>query len=348
MSLNSFGSAGAINLFYPPAGQAFLEWAKGFPRVHVRTQKMMLSGWDVKPEAALILLDEGFDEVIWIDSDIVACRDPNDLFRGLSQETFATTIDTAAAQRNGTAAARARKWGLEVRRELPFNPNLGVFRVTKHHHRLLERWLELMRTDEYQACQHMEWNKRPFHMMGDHDPLAALLSSVEFPEVPLRFFRRGADIIHFDGVYGYTTAARVQHLLFGPPTFAHSMGPGKPWFYRWREAPPRPRDWFEELYFDLSPYTAHAARLGRDFDLHEAWMDPHYQLSRALRAMGLGRPPLIGLPLAVIADVFGFLKWLRNNLDRNRECFNSVPCGVVSCDSVVERKVKKAGVGPEL
>lgn len=302
LSLNAHASGGAINLFYPPAGRAFLEWAEGFPRVRVRTQRLTLSGWDAKPEAALVLIDEGFDEVIWIDSDIVVCRDPNGPFRGLPRETVALTIDSAAAQRNGTAAGRARSWGLAAKRELPFNPNLAVFRATRCHRRLLERWSEMLARDEYQACQRMEWKERPFHMMGDHDPLAALLCSVEFSEVPVRFLRRGADIIHFDGVYGYPTAARILHLLFEPPAFAHSMGP-KPWSYRWNEAPSGFRDWFEERYLDVSPYTAYAAKLGQECGLHETWMDPHYPLSRALRVLGLGRPPLIGLPLAVLADV---------------------------------------------
>jgi len=302
LSLNAYAPDGAINLFYPTAGTTFLEWAAGLPSVRVRTERLRLSGWDVKPEAVLVLLDEGFDEVIWIDSDIVACRDPNGPFRGMPQGTFALTVDAAAAQRNGTAAARARSWGFEARRGLPFNPNLGVFRATSCHRRLLERWSELLAQDEYQACQQMEWKERPFHMMGDHDPLAALLCSVEFSEVPVRFLRRGADIIHFDGVYGYTTAARILHLLFEPPVFVHSMGP-KPWSYRWNEAPSGLRDWFKERYFDISPYTAYAAKLGQEFGLHEAWMDPHFPLSRALRALGLGRPPLIGLPLAVLADV---------------------------------------------
>jgi len=302
LSLSAYASGGAINLFYPPAGRTFLGWAEGLPHVRVRTQRLRLSGWDVKPEAALVLIDEGFDEVIWIDSDIVACRDPNGPFRGLSPETFALTIDAEAAQRNGTAAARARSWGLEVRRELPFNPNLGVFRATRCHCQLLARWSEMLARDEYQACQRMEWKERPLHMMGDHDPLAALLCSAEFSEIPVQFLRRGADIIHFDGVYGYTSAARIQHFLFGPPVFVHSMG-AKPWSHRWNEPPLGLRDWFKERYFDVSPYTAYAAKLGQEFGFHEGWMDPHYPFSRALRALGMGRPPLIGLPLAVLADI---------------------------------------------
>lgn len=301
LSLNAYASDVAINLFCPTAGQAFLEWAEGFPRVSVRTDKLRLSGWDVKPEAALILLEEGFDEVIWLDSDIVACCDPYGPFRLLPVETFALTIDSAAAQRNGTAASRARSWGLDPKRELPFNPNLAVFRATSFHHRLLERWTELLSHDEYQACQQMAWYSRPFHMVGDHDPLAALLSS-EFSDVPVRFLPRGEVIVHYDGLFGYTTAERIRHLLFGPPVFAHSMG-NKPWSYAWGEAHSGIRGWVREMYFDVSPYTVHAAKLGEEFDLHQPWMNPHHALSRALWGMGLGSPPLVGLPLAALADI---------------------------------------------
>lgn len=305
LSLTVHSPGVAINLFYPPAGPEFSQWARSHPEVRVWDSRPKGAGWDVKPEAALTLLREGFDEVIWIDSDIIVCRDAMAPFRGVPKDTFATTVDTPAAQRNGTAAGRARAWGFEVHRALPFNPNLGVFRATSSHQRLLERWAALVATPEYMVCAQMPWTERPFHMMGDHDPLAALLCS-EFSDVPVHFLRRGGeDILHFCDVTGYPLAARMRHLLFGPPAFVHSMGP-KPWVYRWGTASPGLRGWLEERYLDLSPYTLYAVRLGRDAGLHCDWMEPHFGVSRALRALGAGYPPLVGLPIAVLAD-FGRL-----------------------------------------
>ena len=232
----------------------------------------------MKPEAALALLREGFEEVIWIDSDVIVCCDAVAPFRGLTKETFATTVDIPSAQRNGTGAARARSWGFGVRRELPFNPNLGVFRATSGHQRLLERWAELVASPDYVACQSMEWHARPFHMMGDHDPLAALLCSAEFSDVPVDFLRSGADVLHFCGVTGYPLAARMRHLLFGPPTFVHSMGT-KPWARRWGGTSPGFLGWLEDRYLDLSPYTLYAARLSRHARLHCDWLQSHSWLA---------------------------------------------------------------------
>jgi hypothetical protein len=301
LSLTVHSPGLTINLFYPPAGPEFFQWAEGHPHVRVQTWRPKGPGWDVKPEAALSLLGEGFEEVIWIDSDVIVCSDAVAPFRELTKETFATTVDIPAAQRNGTGADRARSWGFEVRRELTFNPNLGVFRATSGHQRLLERWAELLASPDYMACQQMEWNARPFHMMGDHDPLAALLCSAEFADVPVHFLRSGADVLHFCGVTGYPLAPRMRHLLFGPPTFVHSMGI-KPWAHRWADASPGLLGWLEDKYLDLSPYTLYAARLGRDAGLHCEWMEPHSGVGRALRVLGAGSPPLTGLPIAVLAD----------------------------------------------
>jgi len=265
----------------------------------------------VKPEAALALLCEGFEEVIWIDSDVIVCRDAIAPFRGLAKETFATTVDIPSAQRNGSGAARAQSWGFEVHRGLPFNPNLGVFRATSAHQRLLERWAELLASPDYVACQQMDWRARPFYMMGDHDPLAALLCSAEFSDVPVHFLRGGADVLHFCGVTGYPLAQRMRHLLFGPPAFVHSMGT-KPWAHRWAEASPGLLGWFEDRYLDQSPYTLYAAQLGRHAGLHCDWMEPHSGFSRALRALGAGSPPLTGLPIAALADLSRLLTSARS------------------------------------
>lgn len=309
LSLVAYKADREINLFYPPAGRDFVRWADGLPGVCVRTQRLKASGWDVKPEAALALMGEGFEEVIWIDSDIIVLRDPARHFSSLDERTLVVTIDTPAAQRNGTAASRARKWGFEVRRDLPHNLNTGVHRVTGAHRRLLERWSELISCEDYQRCQQMQWYDRSFHLMGDHDPLMALLCSAEFSDVAVQFIRRDKDIVHFDGVWGYTVAARLRHMIWGPPTFVHSMC-AKPWSYPWETARPGLRDWFKDRYLDLSPYMLYAARLGRDVGYSPPWVNSHYALSGFFRALTMGSPPLAGLPLAALWDAARALRSL--------------------------------------
>lgn len=318
LSLTVHSPGVAINLFYPPAGPEFFQWAEGYPHVRVQTWRPKGTGWDVKPEAALALLREGFDEVIWIDSDVIVCRDAVAPFCGLTKETFATTIDIPSSRRNGTAASRARSWGFEVRRELPFNLNSGVFRATSNHQRLLERWAKLLTSPDYVACQRMEWQARPFHLLGDQDILAALLCSTEFFDVPVHYLRSGADILHFCGVTGYPLTTRMHNLLFGLPAFVHSMGP-KPWAHRWGGASRGLLGWFEDRYLDLSPYTLYAVRLGRRAGLHCDWMEPHSWFSRALRALGAGCAPLTGLPIAALADFFRLLTSVRSFISTRKE-----------------------------
>src|SRR5579864_1284450 len=72
LSLNAQSPEAVVNLFYPPAKEAFRAWLKKCPQVRLQAVPLRHSyGWNVKPQAVLHLLREGFDEVIWIDSDIL-------------------------------------------------------------------------------------------------------------------------------------------------------------------------------------------------------------------------------------------------------------------------------------
>src|SRR4029077_10305436 len=80
-SLSHHSPAMAISLFYPVANQAFLRWVSAYPQVKLQTDRLKKGyGWNVKPEAIMQLLDAGFDEVIWIDSDVLVTRDIRPLF----------------------------------------------------------------------------------------------------------------------------------------------------------------------------------------------------------------------------------------------------------------------------
>jgi len=55
----------------------------------------------------MCLLDQGFDEVIWIDSDILVTRNIADVFSGLDSETIAATEDGLGVEPNDSNALRA-------------------------------------------------------------------------------------------------------------------------------------------------------------------------------------------------------------------------------------------------
>ena len=77
------------------------------------------------------------------------------------------------------------------------------------------------------------------------------------------------------------------------------------------------------IYLDLSPYTLSALRFKNGFGIGTEWMEPHYVPSRILRTLGFDYPPLVGLPMAVFADLARALKYLRNSFHRKPSQFEN-------------------------
>ncbi len=309
LSLTAHCPALEVNLFYPIADDHFRRWMRKCPQV-VLQEAMLKSdfGWNVKPQAVMCLLNQGFDEVIWIDSDILVTRSIEDAFSELDIETIAATEDALSDDHNDPNALRARLWGFSVGRVLPFGLNTGVLRFTKAHQSLLKRWWELLQSDEYQHCQKIaEWKERPVHMKGDQDVFTALVTSREFSNIPLRILRRGKHILQFNGIFGYTTAERIAKLRGTQPTFVHQFG-HKPWSEPWPSEQSM-RDYVKKAYLDVSPYTLLATCYRNELERETEWMNPHYKLSRLLRLLGMGHSALAGLPMAVVVDFLRLAKW---------------------------------------
>jgi hypothetical protein len=323
LSLNLHCPEAVVNLFYPPATGSFLIWLRKCPQVSLRTEQLMTGyGWNVKPQAIIRLFEAGYDEVIWIDSDVIVNQDPLRLFARLSRDTVAATEDALGDDHDDGEALRAHLWGFSVGRILPFGLNTGVLRVTKDHYDLIQKWWELLQGDEYQHVQNQEWTHRPVHMLGDQDVLTALLTSKAFSHIPLYLLVRGRNILQFDGVWGYTVAERTMNALGNVPTFIHQFG-HKPWHEEWRCR--GVKEYIKKIYLDLSPYTVTAMHFKRELECDTRWMEPHYAPSRILRTLGMGRSSLVGLPLAIVLDLARIAKWAlrafrmvhsKNHLDR--------------------------------
>src|SRR5277367_1064344 len=81
LSLDLHNAGKTISLFYPVASEEFLQWVRRFAQVRVQTDRLRHGfEWDVKPQAMMLLLEQGFDEAIWIDSDIVVTGDVSRVF----------------------------------------------------------------------------------------------------------------------------------------------------------------------------------------------------------------------------------------------------------------------------
>ncbi len=92
------------------------------------------------------------------------------------------------------------------------------------------------------------------------------------------------------------------NAINGPACFVHSQV-FKPWvkFDKPRNVE-NLRDLFDTLYLDLSPYTLAAAKYQRDLDEPSPWIAPQSMVAALMRGAGLWYPPLVGLPIAVMAD----------------------------------------------
>lgn len=314
LSLNAHSPGTKVSLFFPPATPDFISWIAAFPSVKLEhgcaTQGC---GWNVKPKVIQYLLDSGFEEVIWIDSDILVTRNIWRVFADLDPGTLVITEHTLAEERDDRNGRRARMWGFPVGRTFPTAFSSGVVRATRCHARLIERWWELLQCDSYLSAQNLGWYERPVHLLGDQDVLTALLTSSEFSNIPFRVLRRGFEIIQFDGVWGYSVPERIVNLLGWGPTFIHA-GAAKPWLVNWRSN--GVRDYIKMLYLDICPYTVAALRYRPRLQSDTSWMRPHFMAAKIQRRLGCDYPPLVGIVMAFFAHVARLLRVLRRKPGR--------------------------------
>lgn len=300
-SLSRYRPEWPVQLFYPPADANFREWLGRYPQVALNAlpPDRAWDGYDIKPTVLRTLLDAGWEEVVWIDSDIIVAADPASAVARTSPDAVIVTEEANIATHGSFGEERTRLWNLPVGRALPFALNSCVLGLTPRHLDLLERWEGLLANPEYRAAQAGPHGERPVHMLGDQEVLTALLASDEFAGLPLHILRRGAHIIQYLGTVGYTTRERMRHLVRGLPPFIHSQG-YKAW---WPLAASESRyDRFLDLYKLLAPYRI-AAR-GHASALEDAaWLTASDKRARHLDRLGFGSPALTGLPLALLVDV---------------------------------------------
>ena len=306
ITLKSKSANVPVALFYPPADKQFCDWLTrlGHNGVLLRTDQIPDAyGWNNKPHALLMLLKEGFSEVIWIDSDILVTKDIATVVADLKPEELVVT-EEALLNQNDRNALRARMWGFPVGRAFPFALNSCVMRVTKKHGPLLERWKTYLNSSPYRSAQQQTMLLRPIHMFSDQDVLTALLCSEQFSDIPVRILRRGRDIIQYYEQTGFTFAERMGCVMNGMPIFIHQQG-WKPWISGSETRLSGLRGRLIAAHQDLSPYTiiAHSLTSGKS----ESWMGPRSSLSVVLRKIGCGYPPLTGLPTAIVFDLERFV-----------------------------------------
>ncbi len=316
LSLMEHCSGVRVELFCPFADDDFARWIAKWPNTHLHVDRLPGAySWNTKPQALLQILKTHDEPVVWLDSDIIVMRDFRQTIDRLPADTIIAAEEARGASYDDSDAWRARDWGFEVGRVLPHALNSCIVRVTRAHIPLLVRWYELLQSDTYKAAQKLDGAVRPWHLLTDQDVLTALLCSKDFSNIPVEIVPRGKAIVQYYDLFGYSVRERIVHMLSGPPLFVHSQGP-KPWHVYPKKRGLRYS--LSGLALALSPYSVEAGRYKNEID--RAWMYPTGRMARILRAIGFGYAPLVGLPVAVVFDIWRFIRPLRryaNSIIRN-------------------------------
>lgn len=289
-----------ITVSCPLQNRAFGDWSRRHDSVELHEDPGMAGqGWNTKPVLLKKLLDDGHEEVIWIDSDVVVARDFRHLLSTRSQDEIVVGQEQYWGLHQG-GTIRTRLWGLTPGRPLPWTVNSGFIRVTPAHRRLLEAWRQLLSAAEYTEAQRLEpMHNRPIHLQGDQDVLTALLGAKDFAHLPVGYLRRGRDIAQCIGPGGYAIHERLLNLWRGMPPLVHGIDP-KPWHLSTRHSPSRLKDQFCRVSCELSPYAWVAQQLADGLEEPLPAVEVRTLTGRLFNAMALGNPTLRGIPLALV------------------------------------------------
>ena len=287
-SLRHFEPGMKIKLVLPGLPDYLTSQFTDYSQITVDSRQRGLSGWDVKPELLSEALDDGYENALWLDADLILTAPLVPLLDRFAADSFITTEEPLGPRRPGSAL-RTPAWGLPLGRVLPVTLNSSVIRASRSHRDLLEAWVGLLRRNDYRAAQALSWNIRPDHLMGDQDALTALLGAHEFADIPLGLLRQGIDIAHCFNEDGFSVSQRIRHAFRPLPPLVHAQG-RKPWVDAGNRA----------LHTELSPYCWAALPFASALTPDErGWIGTRSKLGQVLTAVGFGDPALAGLAPAM-------------------------------------------------
>lgn len=298
----------------PDPEPAFAAWIERQPGIRLlHTPELTNCGFNIKARLLLRQLDEGYDNVLWVDSDIVAIRPLATRLDAHAPDVFVATEETYWGQQQG-GTKRTTDWGLTPGREMPATVNSGILRVTEQHRGLLNAWQQMLAHPTYRAVQKMPWYERPLHMITDQEVLTGLLGSKQFADVPLMLLQRGRDIAQCFGPSGFTPLERLRCMTAELPAFVHAMGP-KPWdrsallsVNGEEPAMLKLRRYYENVALELSPYLALAPRYREALGADAGWMERRSFVARLGSTLTGNHPVLQGMPLAVFDSTVRLLR----------------------------------------
>lgn len=286
-SLARFEPSWRIRLIVPTDVQT--EFHSFNANVAVDRRKRHSTGWNVKPAVLIEALSENDHPVLWLDSDLLLSAPIHGLLEKFDSAHLVAAEEPLGV-RNPGSQLRTLAWDLGSGRHIERGLNSCVLRVSRAHLPLLVAWAALLADPVYLQAQGRPWNERPPWLMGDQDPLAALLGSNLFASIPLGLLSQGNDIAQCFNEDGFSVAARLAHAFRPLPPIIHAQGAVKPWHVR------SPRS----VHLELSPYRWAAQPFASVLPPADRdWLNLSSPVAKLLNTFALGDAALAGLAPAL-------------------------------------------------
>jgi hypothetical protein len=271
LTLARYQTSWPILLRFPGIPDAFRDWLSRHSSATLIEERLSSSGsYNVKPSVLLDGLTRS-DSCLWLDTDVLL-NGSLKVIANIPPETIVVSQDPWEYENGSTH--RSSTWALEEGRSLPGPLNSAVVRVSRQHRDFLIAWSSIVSTEEYLAEQAKPVDLRNRHMLGDQDALSALLASKDFASIPVHRLRHPADILQHHGAGAYGPRQRWSNLLHGMPPLVHAMGSTKPWQMPERpDVTGSPRDYYERVYLELSPYVHYARQYRDQLEDKASWLE---------------------------------------------------------------------------
>lgn len=162
-SISRHSSDWPIALCIPEPSAELKSWLAGHQNVTLNGIGIEgnWNGYNIRPELLIAILKGGSESALWIDSDIITLSSLDSIMDDIKNGSLVLTEETMSSNHYDGDALRARTWGLPIGRKVPFQLNTGVVGVTSQHLPLLEKWKEVLESQEYISAYMQPWEKRP-------------------------------------------------------------------------------------------------------------------------------------------------------------------------------------------
>lgn len=284
-----------LKLFFPEIPLVFIEWIeqKQLRNIELIEIESEVSGWSVKTELLINCLEQGFEEVIWVDSDIILTGDIIQIVDQQKDESIILANCPGISDER-----RATIWKLKVCRSFDFLINTCFIRVTSYHKELLSAWRSLIYSPKFQSIQRTKFKNRPSYLFGDQDLLEGLLMSEDFCSIPVNFTRHGHEIIHASNIYSIRDRLKVvfNYLKTGKyPVMFHAHGI-KPWMLIHRKSSSSN---LSDVLVELSPFIKAATPYKDLLESDTTWIKPRTLLGKLCNLISFYNPHLRGIPILI-------------------------------------------------